>query len=101
MKKNVFMTAAVAALFLITVGVNAGFAMQNGDGKKGDGKKGESQTEKTMDHSDITSGAKFGEHVSDMAQKSDKHGMDRKGFSGEMNPGTHHQGYSGIKNAGE
>jgi len=96
MKKNVFVTAAVAALFLITVGVNAGFAMQNGDGKKG-----ESQTEKTMDHSDITSGAKFGEHVSDMAQKSDKHGMDRKGFSGEMNPGTHHQGYSGIKNAGE
>jgi hypothetical protein len=94
MKKNVFMTVAVATLFLITFGVNAGFAKQNGDGKKG-----ESQTEKTMDHSHITSGAEYGDHVSDMAQKTDKHGIDRKGFSGEMNPGTHHQGYSGIKNA--
>lgn len=96
MKNNVFLTTAVAALFFVTFGVNAGFAMQNGGGKKG-----ESQTEHTMDHSDITSGAQFGDHVSDMAQKSDKHGMDKKGFSGEMNPGTHHQGYSGIKNAND
>lgn len=94
--KNVFLTTAVAALFLITVGVNAGLAMQNSGGKKGG-----SQTEQTMDHSGITSGAQYGNHVSDMAQTSGKHGTDKKGFSGEMNPGKHHQGYSGIKKDNE
>ena len=71
--------------------------MKNGDGKKSGGMSGGSQTEHTMNHDSITSGKTFGEHVSDMAQKSSKHGMEKKGFSGTMNPGTHHQGYSGLK----
>jgi len=73
--------------------------MKNGDGEKSGGMSGGSQTEHTMDHSKLDTGAKYGAHVSDMAQKSDKHNMGRKGFSGEMNPGKHHQGYSGIKQA--
>lgn len=90
MKKNVFLIAAVATLFLTTVGVNAGFAMKNVDAKNSGGKKDSTQTEHTMDHSGIDSGKKFGEHVSGHAQQ-------KGGFSGNHNPGKMHQGYSGIK----
>ena len=73
--------------------------LESGDGTTSGGMNGEKQTEHTMDHSKLNTGAKYGDHVSDMAQKSDKHNMGRKGFSGEMNPGKHHQGYSEIKQA--
>ena len=70
--------------------------MNNDDGTKSGGMSSGSQTEHAMDH-DLNDGAGFGAHVSEMAQKSSKHGMDKKGFSGEMNPGKHDQGYSGLK----
>ena len=95
MSRKTILTAVVASLFLITLSVNSGFAKKNDSGTKGGGKKSE-QSMGSMDHGDdhhvgIKSGKDFGQHVSKM----DNH------FSGTMNPGRHHQGYSGIKGDSE
>ncbi len=95
MSRKTILTAVVASLFLITLSVNSGFAKKNDTGTKGGGKKAE-QTMGGMDHGDdhhdkITSGKDFGQHV----RGHNDH------FSGTMNPGRHHQGYSGIKGDSE
>ena len=74
--KEAFLATAIAALFLISIGANAGFAMKNNDWTKSGGMSSGSQTENAMDH-DSNDGAGFGAHVSEMAQKSSKHGMDK------------------------
>ena len=88
MTKSTFLTTAIAALFLITLGVNSGVAAKDNGKSKGTG----SQTEQNSgthsgDHSSITSGNDFGQHVSTHNDM----------FSGDHNPGKHHKGYSGIK----
>ena len=73
----------------IAIGGNPGVAMDGNDDHNGH----------SMDHSKIESGADFGKHVSDHAKsEKGKGGLGKKGFSGDHNPGKHHQGYSGIKN---
>ena len=97
MSRKTVLTAVVASLFLITLSVNSGFAEKNNSGTKGGGKKAEqTQTTGGMNHggdhhAGIGSGKEFGQHVRDHNSH----------FSGTMNPGRHHQGYSGIKGDSE
>lgn len=87
MTKSTILTTAIAALFLITLGVNSGLAAKDNGKSKGTG----SQTEQKSgthsgDHSSVKSGKTFSDHVkghNDM-------------FSGEHNPGNH-KGYSSLK----
>jgi hypothetical protein len=79
MKKNALLTTTIAALFMLVVGVNSGFAK----------KSGESTGQDSTHHDDIASGSDFGDHVSDHAKSQD-------GFSGDMNPGNH-KGSSTLK----
>lgn len=95
MSRKTILTAVVASLFLITLSMNNSFAKKNDTGTKGGGKKSE-QSMGSMDHGDdhhagIKSGRDFGQHV----RGHNDH------FSGTMNPGRHHQGYSGIKGDSE
>jgi hypothetical protein len=87
MTKSTFLTTTIAALFLITLSVNSGFAEKDNEGNKTDG----TQTEKSSKndsggHMSIDTGKEFSEHVRDHNDS----------FSGDHNPGKH-QGFSGVK----
>lgn len=90
-RKNV-LSAVAASLFLITLSVNSGFAKKNDTGTKDGGKKaGQTQTMGGMNygsdhHAGVDSGKDSGQHVRDHNSH----------FSGIMNPGKHHKGYSGL-----
>lgn len=72
MKKNAFATAAMAALFVLTIGK----------------KEGQSTKHDSGEHpSSFSSGYDYGKHVTEHNGH----------FSGTMNPGKHHQGYSTLK----
>ena len=87
MTKSTILTTAIAALFLITLGVNSGLAAKdNGKGKTG-GMQTEKGSKKDLErHMGITTGKVFSEHVRDHSDK----------FSGEHNPGKH-RGFSPPK----
>ena len=82
MKKQA-LTAAIAALFLVVVGVNSGFA------KKADSDGTNTEASGSMHGHTFDSGKDFGKHVSEHA-KDGKLGKDH-------NPGKH-QGFSGNVN---
>ena len=89
MTKSTFLTTAIAALFLITLGVNSGVAAKDNGKSKGMGSQIEQNSgTHAGDHSNIKSGRDFGQHV----REHNDH------FSGDHNPGKHHKVYSGIKN---
>lgn len=79
MKSRAIMTAAVATLLAFGIGAHPGFAKKNDPAERHD----------SGHHDEVTSGADFGDHVSDHAKSSG-------GFSGDMNPGNH-KGYSTLK----
>jgi len=88
MKKQTVLITALAALFIVTLGVNSGFAQKTDGQEKGANKQSE-QSSGSMSmsgHEGIETGRDFGEHVS---------GHDGK-FSGDHNPGNH-KGFSTVK----
>jgi hypothetical protein len=79
MKRNAFITTTIAALFMLFVGINSGFAKKSDQGMDHD----------STHHDGVNSGSYFGAHVND-------HAKNQGGFSGDMNPGNH-KGYSTLK----
>jgi hypothetical protein len=88
MTKSTILTTAIAALFLITLGVNSGVAAKNNGKSKTTGTQSEMSSDGSRHHDSIKSVRDFGQHV----KEHNAH------FSGDHNPGKNHKGYSGIKN---
>lgn len=85
MKRQTILTTAIAALFLVVVGVNSGFAKKTDNEGTSSGTHS-SQTSGGMHGHEFESGQKFGEHVSGEAKKGN--------LGKDHNPGQHHQGFS-------
>ena len=87
MTKSTILTTAIAALFLITLGVNSGLAAKDNGKSKTGGMQTEKGSKKDSErHMGITTGKKFSKHV---------RGHDDR-FSGDHNPGKH-RGFSPVK----
>ena len=87
MTKSTILTTAVAALFLITLGVNSGVAAKDNGKSKAGGIQTEKGSKKDSErHMGITTGKNFSDHV----KSHNDH------FSGEHNPGRH-RGFSPVK----
>ena len=64
MTKSTILTTAIAALFLITLGVNSGLAAKDNGKSKGTGSQKEQNSgTHAGDHNNINSGRDFGQHV--------------------------------------
>lgn len=86
MKPNLALIA-IAALTLTLAFIQPGVA-KGGNSEKGGGKQTQSgDSHGTGHHGDIDSGRDFGQHVKEMNDN----------FSGDHNPGRHHNGFSELK----
>ena len=86
MRRQTVLTTAMAALFIVTLAVNSGFAQKTGAEGKDTGTQSEQSGTSMSGHDGIESGRDFGDHVSGHEGT----------FSGDHNPGNH-KGYSGLK----
>lgn len=87
MTKSTILTTTIAALFLITLGVNSGVAAKANGKSKTAGMQTEKGSKKHSEgHMSIDTGKQFSEHVRDHNDR----------FSGDHNPGKH-RGFSGVK----
>ena len=87
MTKSTILTTAIAALFLITVGVNSGVAAKDNAKSKTTGTQSEKSSKKDSGgHMSIDTGKEFSQHVRGHNDS----------FSGNHNPGKH-RGFSGVK----